>query len=134
MKKTLKAILVAVIMLVVLLALTGCGNKLVATKESEQNGVKVDEKIEVSFKKDKVNSVKMTYTFETKEQAEAMKGLFNLGLSMTEDVKMDVDQKGKKLIIKVDAKGYAEMAGTDEVDMSKDELKETLEEEGYKVK
>ncbi len=34
MKKTLKGLLVAIFMLVILLALTGCGDKLVATRET----------------------------------------------------------------------------------------------------
>lgn len=135
MKKTLKTLLVAAFMLVILLALTGCGNKLVATRETEEMGMKMEEKIEVSFKKDKVNKVKMTYTFDDKDTAEAMAGILKMGMSMAdEDMKIDVKQSGKKVTMTVDAKAYAEMAGEDEVDMNKDELKEMLEEQGYKVK
>lgn len=135
MKKTLKSLLVAVFMLVILLALTGCGNKLVATRETEEMGQKMEEKIEVSFKKDKVNKVKMTYTFDDKDTAEAMAGILKMGMSMSdEDMKIDIKQSGKKVTMTVDAKAYAEMAGEDEADMTKEELKEMLEDEGYKVK
>ena len=134
MKKTLKALLLVAFMLVTLLALTGCGDKLVATRETEEMGMKTEEEIEVSFKDDKVNKVKMTYNFDSKEQAEAMKSLFTLGMSMNgETTNLDIKQKGKKLTIEADAEAYAELAGED-VDISKDELREQLEEEGYTVK
>lgn len=134
MKKTLKALLLVAFMLVTLLALTGCGDKLVATRETEEMGMKMEEEIEVSFKDDKVNKVKMTYTFDSKEQAEAMKSLFTLGMSMNgETTNLDIKQRGKKLTIEADAEAYAELAGED-VDISKDELREQLEEEGYTVK
>ena len=137
MKKTLKALLLVAFMLVTLLALTGCGDsgdKLVATRETEEMGMKMEEEIEVSFKDDKVNKVKMTYTFDSKEQAESMKSLFTLGMSMNgETTNLDIKQKGKKLTIEADAEAYAELAGED-VDISKDELREQLEEEGYTVK
>lgn len=134
MKKTLKALLLVAFMLVTLLALTGCGDKLVATRETEEMGVKMEEEIEVSFKDDKVNKVKMTYTFDSKEQAEAMESLLSLGMSMNEETaNLDIKQSGKKLIMEADAEAYAEMAG-DDIDISKDELREQLEEQGYEVK
>lgn len=134
MKKTLKALLLVAFMLVTLLALTGCGDKLVATRETEEMGVKMEEEIEVSFKDDKVNKVKMTYTFDSKEQAEAMKSLLSLGMSMNEETaNFDIKQSGKKIIMEADAKAYAEMVG-DDVDISKDELREQFEDQGYTVK
>ncbi len=134
MKKTLKSLLLVSFMLVILLALTGCGDKLVATRETEEMGVKMEEEIEVSFKDDKVNKVKMTYTFDSKEQAEAMKSLLSLGMSMNEETaNFDIKQSGKKIIMEADAKAYAEMAG-DDVDISKDELREQFEDQGYTVK
>ena len=134
MKKTLKALLLVAFMLVTLLALTGCVDKLVATRETEEMGVKMEEEIEVSFKDDKVNKVKMTYTFDSKEQAEAMKSLLSLGMSMNEETaNFDIKQSGKKIIMEADAKAYAEMAG-DDVDISKDELREQFEDQGYTVK
>ena len=135
MKKTLKVLLLVAFMSVVLLALTGCGNKLVARRETEEDGMKVEEKIEISFKKDKVNKVKMTYKFDTEENAELMAGIFNMGMAMSEeDMGFEVEQKGKKVVIELDAKAYAEMSGEEVSEVSKKELKEELEEEGYKVK
>ena len=140
MKKSLKILLLVAIMLVMVLALTGCGNKLVATKESEETGLdgttmKYEEKIEVTFKKDKINSVKMTYKFEDEKSAESMKAMFDLVKAFGgEELKIDVEQKGKTLVIDLDAEAYAEMAEGEEADMTKAELKAELEEQGYKVK
>jgi len=134
MKKTLKVLLLVAFMAVVLFTLTGCGNKLVATRETEEMGMKWEEKVEIKFKGDKVDSVKMTYTFDDKETAESMKSLLSLGLSMSEeDMGMEVKQSGKKVIMELDAEAYADMEGAD-LEVSKDELREELEEEGYKVK
>ena len=58
MKKTLKILLLVAFMSLVLFALTGCGNKLVATRETEEMGMKMKEEVEISFKGDKVNKVK----------------------------------------------------------------------------
>ena len=135
MKKTLKVLLLVAFMSVVLLALTGCGNKLVATRETEEDGMKVEEKIEISFKKDKVNKVKMTYKFDTEENAELMAGIFKMGMAMSEeDMGFEVEQKGKKVVIELDAKAYAEMSGEEVSEVSKEELKKQLKEDGYKVK
>lgn len=134
MKKTLKIMLVVAFLSIALFALTGCGNKLVATRESEEMGMKMKEKVEISFKNDKVNKVKMTYTFDDKDTAESMKSLFSLGFTMSgssDGVK--IKQSGKKVIIKLDGEAYADMESEYE-DLSKDELKEELEEDGYTVK
>ena len=45
MKKTLKILAVVAFVLAVLFILTGCGNKLVATKDTEDDNVKYKEKI-----------------------------------------------------------------------------------------
>lgn len=105
MKKTLKIIAIIAIMLVAVFALTGCGNKLVATKDVEgtESEPKHSEKIEISFKDDKVSLPTM-------------------------------EQKGKKAIMEMDAKMYSEMSGETEAGMTKDEVKASLEKEGYKVK
>lgn len=145
MKKTLKILLFVALLATMLFALTGCGNKLVATKTTEtqdMNGetLKYDEQIEVSFKKDKVNKVKMTYTFDSKDQAKKYVDMYNAMIQLAKSFGGDevslpeAKQSGKKVVMNFDAKAYAEFADEDETDISKDELKETLEEEGYKVK
>lgn len=144
LKKTLKIIALIAIMLVAVLALTGCGNKLVATKDVEGTSTepKHSEKIEISFKNDKVNKVKMTYTFDNKDDAKKFVDSYNAILSLAnafasgdESISLPtMEQKGKKAIMEMDAKMYSEMSGETEAGMTKDEVKASLEKEGYKVK
>lgn len=144
MKKTLRIIALIAIMLVAVLALTGCGNKLVATKDVEGTSTapKHSEKVEISFKDDKVNKVKMTYTFDNKDDAKKFVDSYNAILSLanafaSEDESISlptIEQKGKKTIMEMDAKMYSEMGGDTSAGMTKDEIKASLEEEGYKVK
>lgn len=141
MKKTLKIIALIAIMLVAVLALTGCGNKLVATKDVEgtSSEPKHSEKIEISFKKDKV---KMIYTFDNKDDAKKFVDSYNALIALASaftsgDEKNSlptIEQKGKKTIIEMDAKMYAEMSGETEAGMTKEEVKASLEKQGYKVK
>lgn len=146
MKKTLKVLLVVAFLLAVLVGLTGCGNKLTATKESDIEGQKVKEKIEVSFKKDKVSKVKMTYTFDDKDTAkkyvdeynESMKALVELAKSFGSEEEIpsmpEMKLSGKSAVMELDAKEYAEMASEDSEELTKDAIKEALEKEGYTVK
>ena len=66
MKKTAKSVLLFMVMAMLLLALTGCGNKIVATKDSDEG----KETIEIKFKGDKADKVTMSYTFKDKDDAE----------------------------------------------------------------
>lgn len=136
MKKSLKILLIVACMASLLLALTGCGNKLVATKETTENGMTFEEKIEVSFKKDEIDKVKMTYTFDDEDTAKTMKSYMDLMFAFAGDELdgFEVEQKGKKIIMELDAKAFATMEGEDDLKVSKEELKEELEEQGYKVK
>lgn len=139
MRKTLKFLLVAVLLLSSLLLLTGCGNKIVATKKTEDDEAgTIKEKIEYKFKDDKIDSVKMTYTFEDKETAEEQKQQFDQVMALIsafsdEEIGMEVEQKGKKIIMKLDAEAFGAMEGEVST-VNKEELKEQLEKEGYKVK
>lgn len=144
MKKTLKIVLLAAVMLLAVLTLTGCGNKLVATREVEatETTPKFKEETVVTFKKDKVNNIKMTFTFEDKDAAKKYVDEFNamiqLAKAFAEDGELnfpELKQSGKKAIMNLDAKTYAELVGdSEEANMTKDEIKTTLEEQGYKVK
>ena len=145
MKKTLKVSLLIAFLLVVLLALTGCGgNKLVATKEVEatEETAKHTEEIEVSFKNDKIDNVKMTFIFENadtaKKYVDDYNAMFEMLKKLDEESKINIPkltQIGKKAIMELDAKTFAEMAGNEEeVNMTKEELRKSLEEDGYKVK
>ena len=139
MKKTLKALALALVMGILVISLTGCGsNKLVATKTTEDEMMgNYKEEITMTFKNDKVETIEMSMEFDNEETAQGMYGIFSLGMSMDEDGQldgMDVKQDGKKLVITMDAKAYAESEGASDEEMTKEALKKALEEDGYKVK
>lgn len=139
MKKVTKSAALLLIMGIALVLLTGCGgNKLVATKTTDDATIgKYKEEIVATFKNDKVNEIEMSMEFDDEEKAKAMYSLYNVGVSMSNDESlkgMKVEQKGKKLVIKMDAKAYAESAGASEDSMTKDALKKSFEEQGYEVK
>ena len=103
------------------------------------NPIKYDEKIEVSFKKDKINKVKMTYTFENKDKAksyvEQYNAMIQLAKSFGSEVSLpEMKQSGKSATLQLDAKAFAQFADEEEANMSKDDLKKALEADGYKVK
>lgn len=139
MKKTLKALALALVMGILVISLTGCGsNKLVATKTTEDEMMgNYKEQITMTFKNDKVETIEMSMEFDNEETAQGMYGIFSLGMSMDEEGQldgMDVKQDGKKLVITMDAKAYAESEGVKDEEMTKEALKKALEEDGYTVK
>ena len=129
MKRTLKYVLLLVALLGVVFLLTGCGNKLIATKKSDEAGQPVKETIEIKFKKDEIQEVKMIGEFDSKEEAEEQyEGIMAFADYMSG---VEVEQKGKKVIITYSADGAEMMFGKN---ASKKDVKEMLEDEGYKVK
>lgn len=139
MKKALKGLGILLIMGMMLFLLTGCGSdKLVATKTTEDDMMgNYKEEIVMTFKDDKVETMEMSMEFDDEETAQGMYGLYNMGLSMSEESDtegMEVKQDGKKLVIKMDAKAYAESEGASDEEMTKEALKKALEEDGYTVK
>lgn len=126
MKKLLKGAILIALMLVMVVALTGCGNKLVATKTSNEDGVEMKEKHELSFKGDKLDTIKMTYEFSDEASAAMMGGFMKLAFP-------DTEVNGKKVTMNLSAEDYASELG-DSDGMTKDAIKASLEEEGYTVK
>lgn len=139
MKKTLKGLVLAILMGIMVISLTGCGgNKIVATKTTEDDMMgKYEEEITITFKDDKVETVKMVMEFEKEETAQGMYGILNMGMSMSEGTEIEglkVEQDGKKIIMTMDATAFAESSGASDEEMTKDAIKKSLEEDGYKVK
>ena len=139
MKKIAKSAALLLIMAIALVLLTGCGgNKLVATKTTDDATIgSYKEEIVMTFKNDKVNEIEMSMEFDDEDKAKGRYSLYNIGASMSDDESlkgMKVEQKGKKLVIKMDAKAYADSEGVSEDEMTKDALKAELESQGYKVK
>lgn len=128
MKKVIKSVALLSIMIMAVAFLAGCGNKLVATKTTDDEYMgKYDEKIEIKFKNDKADEVKMTYTFDNEDSAKSLASMYSL-LGGDE---IKVDQKGKSVVMTMSAEDFG---GTGEDAMTKDEIKASLEEQGYTVK
>lgn len=132
MKKVLKNGLLVVIMLALIVLLTGCGkNVLTATKTTDEEGMKMEEKMEITFdKNDKVEKVVETMTFDDEDTAKLMASLLSIG--DTEGI--EVEQKGKSIVMTLDAKTFAEQDDISDEEMSKDAIRKSLEEQGYTVK
>lgn len=132
MRKLIRNILLATIFLVVLIILTGCGgNKLVAKKTTEEVGIKIEEKIEVTFKDNKISQVVAVMEFESEETAKMMVEAFSY-----EAVEgLEVEQDGNKMTMTMNAQIFADMQGEPvTVDITKEDMKKFFEDEGYKVK
>lgn len=134
MKKLIKQISLIAIMLILVFALTGCGNKMIATKTIDEDGVKAKLKYEIQFENDKVSNIKMITEYESKEDAdEAFESLeFINTLAENEEDKLNIEQDGNKVIMVLTGEQYGELSTEEE--MTKKAIKANLEEEGFKVR
>ena len=131
MKNIAKSVLLLLVMGIILFALTGCGNKLVATKtEKDSTFGEYDAKYEITFKNKKADKVTYTMKFKDEDKAKKAESLMNAGAALS-DEKINVTRKGKKVITKMEAKDFV---GSDDESLTKEKIKENLEKEGYKVK
>lgn len=143
MKKTLKISVILAIIAMLMLTLTGCGNdskkksennNLVATKSGEDSFFgKYEETVEISFKDDKADKIVMTRDLEDEEKAESISSVFEY-LDESEMEGMKVERDGKKIIITLEPKTFAEQESLNDEDLSRDSLKKELEEDGYTIK
>lgn len=142
MNKTFKIIFVILVALaafgLIFFIVTNSGNDLVATTSTNE----YNEKLEVTFKNNKIDTVLVTFTCKDTDYLETLKtGIyFALGLAVEPDEiksalsELDVEQNGNTLKIELSAKEYSLILGTDIDEMNKREVKTTLENSGYKVK
>lgn len=153
MKKTLKVLALIFALLIMVVGLTGCGDKeetaqedntdkLVATQTFDDEEASYEERIEVVFKEDKIDSVEITTTYADEETAEEMKSSIDSTLALVEALggeeasmykNIEIEQSGNKIIMKTNAEVFVSMYAGATEDMTKDELKVQLESEGYNV-
>lgn len=128
MKKTVKSVLLLIVMAIMVFALTGCGSKVVGTKSEEDSMFgKYTEKVEVKFKSNKADKVVETIKFDNEDKAKLME----TGLSVFgSDSDVKIKRSGKKITMTVDAETFF---GTKD-DLSKDDVKTKLKDMGYEVK
>ena len=136
MKKLVKGSLLLMVVAMILMALTGCGkNKLVATKSNDSASSLLgsyEEKIEVTFKNDKADKIVWTMEFEDESKAKSAAGLYQMASSEIEG--LEVKQDGKKVVLNMSVKAFADTADMKDEDLSRDAFKKALEEQGYTVK
>ena len=136
MKKTAKSILLLFIITMLTLTLVGCGdndksekkdkeeksNKIVATmEESDSPFGDYTETVEVTLKDDKVDDVTIIMEFAEESDAESAEEILEKAYETT--------RSGKKITVDLDTESFF---GNDEV--TKDEAKEYLEDDGYTIK
>lgn len=136
MKKLVKGSLLLMVVAMMLMALTGCGkNKLVATKSNSADNSLLgayDEKIEVTFKNDKADKIVWTMEFKDENKAKSAAGLYQMASSEIDG--LEVKQDGKKVVLNMSVKAFADTADMKDEDLSRDAFKKALEEQGYTVK
>ena len=110
MKKSLKLLLVVLLCGVMLLALTGCGNKIKATKETDEG--------------------KETIEYEDKEEAQAAWALMRAFSELDEEEDYKVKLSGKKVTLTMKGEYVEDLYE----DMTKEEIIEVLEDDDYDVK
>lgn len=123
MKKLVSGLLVSVIAL----SMTGCGNGNKLTCTTKDEDLNAEMKIVVSFKGDEATSAKSVMTFADKTTASTYYSLITTFGGEEIDAKLD----GKKLIIGFSKEDMADEYG----DVgTKEEMKIMFEEEGYTCK
>ncbi len=132
MKQRTKSIFLVLIMGMILLALTGCGDKkLVATKtmKEDDTGFNATETIEISFKKGKADEVVVTIEFDDEKWAEYFASYFKDELKDNE-----IEQDGGKVKLTMSPEELEDFEGLDGGDFTQKELKEALEGKDFEVK
>lgn len=132
MKNIRKSIILVAMLAAILLALTGCGSKkLVATKSTDQYGVKYEETMEVSFKNNEANEIVWTFEFDDETFAEQYAKVYD---SFTSDDGFKIERDGKKVTLTLDSEAFAKLQNGSKSDNSREAVKKSLEDEGYTVK
>lgn len=117
--------------LLVLLTMTGCGGKkLTCTNEIKESGVEMEQKIEVNFKGNKVDSMKVSVDVALPDSLKDQKQ------TMIDSVKgeiKDAKVKETKDGFKVEGSMDAKTLGTNN-EAKYDDVKKAIEATGYKCK
>ena len=129
MKNILKVTSLLAVLVMLLVALTGCGgNKIVGTMEEDGN----KSKIEMSFdKNDKLTKIVMTYEFKNKDDA---KELYDSSKEEAKDTGIKVKKSGKKVTITMKAKDFSDKFGVEADQLDKETMKSFAKFMGYELK
>ena len=115
-----------------------CGNKLVATRDVEEEGIEYKVRAEIKFKKDEVSKMKITCKMDSEDDAKkiesSLHSVFTMAAAFSGEELNDYEIKrnGKKVTMELEGESAKQM--TSEWGENKEEIKEELEEQGFKVK
>lgn len=120
--------------LMAVLALTGCGKKeLSCTMSSTENGVKMEQTLEVKFDGDTLDDVNIVMDMEIPESLSSSMDLLKSTYEAL-DFKVEETSKGLKLTADGDSKYIKENLNLGETKASYDDTKKRLETAGYTCK
>ena len=127
MKNVLKYASLAILAVAMLIALAGCGEDVIIARinKSETNLGNYEIKLEIKFEGDVISSIKTNMSFEEE-------GIIN---AVSEDAakEMNLVKEGNTLSTELTVEEYKELYQTDFAKMSKDEIIEQLENEGFTI-
>ncbi|MBQ6992326.1 MAG: hypothetical protein IJN50_05410 [Clostridia bacterium] len=128
MKNILKYTSLIVLVIVMLVALVGCGNKtIIATKTDTADIVgEYELKLTINFEGDVIDAIKVNMEFKNEKVA-------NLILSGENKTDVEIEKEGNSVYIEMTAEEYKETYGSDFTTMSKDEIIQQLKDEGFNV-
>ncbi|MCL2354947.1 MAG: hypothetical protein FWC68_03610 [Oscillospiraceae bacterium] len=132
MSKTIKILSITVLMALALVVLTGCGgssNRIVATRDMSDMGMNATETLEITFRNDTIYSAVATIEFEDEEEAEVYYSI----MQMVDMEGIEFSLSGSTLTMTLDVEDFVgDISSEDEV--SRDEMIEILEEQGYTIR
>jgi len=139
MKKVLKSLILASIVALMVVTLTGCNNKkdsIYATKHVDNDEVlgSYDEDVEVEFKDGKASKIIMSFVFKDEDNVGLMKSLYE---SSADAGSLSIRTDKNKFIMEMDGEAFLKQQKIDsEEDLNavKEELKKVLEADGYTIK
>ena len=140
MKKSLRNILLVLLIMATFIGLTGCkkdSEKITATMTKYyDNNEEVLNTIEITFTKNTADKFKMTFEFKNEESAKEHLRIYEtLGLDINnEDLK--ITRNGKIVVYDMSVNYFSEMMNHNEKDISltKESITEWLKEAGYTIK
>ena len=127
MKNILKYVSLVILAVAMLISLAGCGEDVIVatSNKSEANLGDYSVKLEIKFDGDVISSIKTSMSFAEEEIINA--------ISEEDAAEMNLIKEGNTLSMESTVEEYEEVYNTDFSNMSKDEIIEQLESEGFTV-
>ncbi len=131
----MKGKLVTLVAVVAVFAMTGCGGKkLACTNSNNIAGIEMNSKVEISFKGDKMNTMKVIMDVKVPDEYKDQKqDLIDELKELDADMKVTETKDGVRAEMTADEDYFKEL-DIDSTTVSYDELKELFTKQGYTCK